>query len=646
MCGIAGLFDLSRGQPAGALEHAVRQMTDTIVHRGPDGSGVFADEAGGLALGHRRLAILDLSAAGAQPMTSADGRFVISFNGEIYNFADIARELPGFGTARRGHSDTEVLVEACARFGVEATVQRAVGMFAFALWDRRERVLTLVRDRLGIKPLYWARAGRMILFGSEIKTILAHPAFRAELDRDALAAYMRLGYVPAPHSIYRNLHKLRPGHILRVGLDGSISEAAFWDLRDIATRGPAGGGAGPRLGTKEAVDLLEERLTEAVRLRMIADVPLGAFLSGGIDSSTVVALMQKCASGPVKTFTIGFGEADYNEAAHARAVAMHLGTEHTEMTVTPEDARAVIPLLPEMHDEPFADVSAIPTYLLSRLTREHVTVALSGDGGDELFAGYDRYRVAGVARLPFLPAAARRGLGRFIGAFSPATWDRFAQLVPASRRPPAVGDKLSKLSRVLRAGDDDDVYRAVIALWEAPEDLVPGAVAATDAASDPTLARDLPDFLARMQYCDSVTYLPDDILTKVDRASMAVALEARVPILDHRVVELAWQMPGALKRMGGIAKWPLRQVLYRHVPRELVERPKMGFGVPIGAWLRGPLRDWAETLIAPERIAREGILNSALISRRWQEHLSGRRNWSYQIWTVLMFQAWRERWLA
>lgn len=642
MCGIAGLFDLARGQPGGALEHAVRAMTDTLVHRGPDGSGVFADETGGVALGHRRLSILDLSEAGAQPMASSDGRYVITFNGEIFNFADIARELPGGGTARRGHSDTEVLVESCARFGVEATVQRAVGMFAFALWDRRERVLTLVRDRLGIKPLYWARAGRMVLFASEIKAILAHPAFRPELDRDALAAYMRQGYVPAPHTIYRNMYKLRPGHVLRLGIDGTVSDKEFWSLRDIATGKT---GAPQMLDAEAATDALEERLTEAVRLRLVADVPLGAFLSGGIDSSTVVALMQKCASGRVKTFTIGFNESDYDEATHARAVANHLGTDHTELRITADDARAVIPMLPDMYDEPFADSSAIPTYLLSRLTRDHVTVALSGDGGDELFAGYDRYRMAGIARLGFLPGGLRRGLGHILGAVPPGAWDGMAHLLPAGRRPPALGDKLAKLARVLRAGNDDDVYRAIIALWEAPEELVPGAVPAPDAGCDPALARDLPDFLSRMQYLDSVTYLPDDILTKVDRASMAVSLEARMPLLDHRVVELAWQLPPELRRRDGVPKWLLRQVLYRHVPRALVERPKMGFGVPIGAWLRGPLRDWAESLLAPERLAREGILNPTLVTRRWHEHLSGRRNWTYQLWTVLMFQAWRERWL-
>jgi asparagine synthase (glutamine-hydrolysing) len=642
MCGIAGLFDLSRGQPAGALDRAVRGMIDALTHRGPDGAGTFADEAGGIALGHRRLAVIDLSDTGAQPMTSADGRFVISFNGEIYNFAEIARALPEGGAPLRGHSDTEVLLEACARFGIEGALGRTVGMFALALWDKRERVLTLARDRLGIKPLYWARAGRMILFASEIKAIVAHPAFQPEIDRDALAAYLRSGYVPAPRSIYRNLFKLQPGTALRLTLDGRAEESRFWDLRRIAgesLRGPLI--TDPVAATEE----LEDRLTVAVRDRLVSDVPLGAFLSGGIDSSTVVALMQKCATGPVKTFTIGFNEGDYDEATQARAVAAHLGTEHTELTVTAEDARAVIPLLPMHHDEPFADASAIPTYLLSKLTREHVTVALSGDGGDELFAGYDRYRVAGTARLPFVPAALRRLIGHGMGAVSPASWDLAARLLPESKRPPALGDKLAKLARVLRAQGDDDVYRAVTALWDDPQALVPGAHPVADAGADPGLGAELPHFMSRLQFIDSVTYLPDDILTKVDRASMAVALEARVPILDHRVVEFSWRLAPALKRRGGVSKWLLRQVLYRHVPRALVERPKMGFGVPIGAWLRGPLRDWAETLLAPERLAREGILNAAPITQRWHEHLSGRRNWSYQLWTVLMFQAWRERWM-
>ncbi len=643
MCGIAGLFDLSRGQPAGALDRAVRNMIDTLGHRGPDGQGTFVDEAGGVALGHRRLAIIDLSDAGAQPMTSANGRFVISFNGEIYNFAEIAQVLSQGVSTLRGHSDTEVLLEACARFGVDGALGRTVGMFALALWDKRERVLTLARDRLGIKPLYWARAGRMILFASEIKAIVTHPAFQPEIDRDALAAYMRSGYVPAPRSIYRNLFKLQPGTVLRLTLDGRADESRFWDLRRIASesmRGPLI--SDPDTATTE----LEDRLTVAVRDRLVSDVPLGAFLSGGIDSSTVVALMQKCASGPVKTFTIGFNENEYDEAAQARAVAAHLGTEHTELTVTAEDARNVIPLLPIHHDEPFADVSAIPTYLLSKLTREHVTVALSGDGGDELFAGYDRYRVAGTARLPFVPGLLRRALGHGMSAVTPGAWDALARPLPASRRPPALGDKLAKLARVLRARSDDDVYRAVTALWDDPKILLPGAQPVTDAADDPSLGAELPHFMSRLQCIDSVTYLPDDILTKVDRASMAVALEARVPLLDHRVVEFSWRLAPALKRRGGVSKWLLRQVLYRHVPRALVERPKMGFGVPIGAWLRGPLRDWAEALLAPERLTREGMLEAAPITRSWHEHLSGRRNWSYPLWTVLMFQAWRERWMG
>jgi asparagine synthase (glutamine-hydrolysing) len=642
MCGIAGIFDLSRGQPAGALERTVRAMTATLTHRGPDGDGAFTDEAGGLALGHRRLSIIDLTNAGTQPMTSSDGRFVITYNGEIYNFAEIARDLPGSGTDLRSRSDTEVLLEACARLGVEAALSRTVGMFAFALWDKRERTLTLARDRLGIKPLYWARAGRMVLFASEIKAILAHPAFVAELDRDALATYMRQGYVPAPHSIYKNLYKLRPGRVMTLSLNGGVNERPYWDLRSIAT---AGTSHTTSVDAETATDALEEQLTEAVRARLVSDVPLGAFLSGGIDSSTVVALMQKCANAPVKTFTIGFAESDYNEATHARAVAAHLGTEHTELTVTPLEARNTIPLLPAIHDEPFADASAIPTYLLSQMTRGHVTVALSGDGGDELFAGYDRYRVAGIARLAFLPAPLRQAIGQALGALPPAAWDGAAQLIPTSKRPAAAGDKLAKLARVLRAKDDDAVYRAVTALWESPEDVVPGARCVPDAGDDETLAGSLPNFLDRMQYLDTITYLPDDILTKVDRASMAVSLEARVPILDHRVVEYAWSLPRHFKRQGGMSKWLLRQVLYRHVPRALVERPKMGFGVPIGAWLRGPLRDWAEALIAPERLVREDIFNPALVTRRWQEHLSGRRNWSYQLWTVLMFQAWRERWM-
>lgn len=643
MCGLAGFLDLSRGQPAGALDHTVREMNARITHRGPDGEGTFVDENAGIALAHRRLAVVDLTDAGAQPMTSADGRYVIAYNGEVYNAADMAAELASAGGPRlRGRSDTEVLLEACARWGVEEALKRTVGMFALALWDRRERRLYLARDRMGIKPLYWGRFGKTIVFASELKALHAHPAFRKVLDRDSLSAYFRLGYVPAPHTIFRDVSKLAQGTILSVGMDGKDTTTPFWSLHNVAS----GGQRRPlKVDAREATDVLEQLLEDAVGMRLVSDVPLGAFLSGGIDSSLVAALMQKQAGGPVRTFTIGFDEAAYNEAGHARAVAAHLGTEHTEMTVRAADARAAIPELASLYDEPFADASAIPTLLLSRMTREHVTVALSGDGGDELFAGYDRYRVAGLARMTCLPGAARRGLGRMMAAMPPGAWDALARPLPGRFRPPALGDKLAKLARVLQARDDDGVYQAVRSLWLAPDDLVLGAHEAADVSADPGLARDFPSFLARMQYMDAAGYLPDDILVKVDRASMAVALEARVPLIDHRVVEFAWALPARFKRRGGVSKWLLREVLYRHVPRELMERPKMGFGVPVGAWIRGPLHDWARDLLDPARLERDGILDAAVVRRHWEEHQAGTRNWSYRLWAVLMFQAWKDRWL-
>ena len=641
MCGIAGFFDLARGQPKGALEHIVKGMAATLSHRGPDGAGTWADGAGGIALGHQRLAVIDLSATGAQPMASNDGRFVIAYNGEIYNAEELRGALAASGgPTLRGLCDTEILLEACAWWGVEETLKRAVGMFAFALWDKRERRLFLARDRLGIKPLYWGRMGRTIMFASELKALVAHPEFKGELARDAAASYFRHGYVPTPATIYRNVYKLCPGHMLEFGVDGVANDHTWWDLRAIVSQTTQG----KVVDEGASLDALEAQLREAVRCRLVSDVPLGAFLSGGIDSSTVVALMQAESTAPVKTFTIGFDEADYNEANHARDVAAHLGTDHTELTVRPDDARAVIPDLPMMHDEPFADVSAIPTFLISKLAREHVTVALSGDGGDELFAGYDRYRLAGVARLGFVPPVLRRALGSMIGALPPGAWDTFSRPIPIRFRPPALGDKLAKLSRVLQACDDDAVYRAICAQWSEPNVLVPGASEIQGAIFDDTLRGDIPNFLSRMQYLDTVTYLPDDILTKGDRASMAVALEARVPLLDHRVVEHAWRMHPSFKRRGGVSKWALRQILYRHVPRELVDRPKMGFGVPVGDWLRGPLRDWAETLLSHERLKNEGVLNADVVSAHWQEHLSGRRNWSYRLWTILMFQAWKEKW--
>jgi asparagine synthase (glutamine-hydrolysing) len=630
MCGIAGFLDLKASTEDTAARRLVTAMGDRLRHRGPDDGGAWVDGAAGIALAHRRLSILDLSPAGHQPMASADGRFVISYNGEVYNAGEVGGRL---GRPFRGHSDTEVIVEACAAWGVEATIPQLIGMFAMAIWDRRERRLWLVRDRLGIKPLYWARFGALLLFGSELKALTAHPGWTPTIDRDGLAAFMRFAAVPAPGSIFAGVHKLEPGCWLAIGPDGSQRIERFWDLRRVIAAGEAGRA---RAAPQDAADRLEALLKDAVGRRMVADVPLGAFLSGGIDSSAVVALMQAQSSRPVKTYSIGFAEAGYDEAPQAKAVAAHLKTDHTEFYVTPEDALAVVPDLPRIYDEPFADSSQIPSLLISRLARREVTVALSGDGGDELFAGYNRYRLAHRLwrRLKPLPRSARRVAAAALAGPSPAAWDRL--LAPLVRRGLGQpGDKLHKLAAVLPLADIDAVYGRLVSHW--PGGLVVGGSAGP--ARDLGLPPGLSD-VERMQAADILTYLPDDILTKVDRASMAVALEVRVPILDHRVVEYAWTLPVAAKFQGAVGKWLLRQVLYRHVPPALVERPKMGFGVPIDSWLRGPLRDWAEDLLEPKAMAAEGYLDPAPVQATWRQHVSGQRNCQHQLWTVLMFQAW------
>jgi asparagine synthase (glutamine-hydrolysing) len=644
MCGIAGFLEPSGGAGGAVSGQALTAMCEALRHRGPDGDGTWIDAAAGIALGHRRLAIIDLSEAGAQPMVSSCGRFVISYNGEIYNAAELRSELAALGRSFKGHSDTEVIVEGCAAWGIEATVERLNGMFAFAAWDRSERTLYLVRDRLGIKPVYWARFGGLVLFASELKALAAHPGWRPELNRDALAAYMRYSYVPSPLTIYQDVHKLEPGCILsaRAGEEPRITP--FWDLERIATDGQRDRFGG---NEEEAADRLDALLNDAVSRRMVSDVPLGAFLSGGIDSSIVVALMQANSTQPVRSFTIGFGEEDYNEARHAAAVAGHLGTDHTELYVSPEHARDVIPRLPEMYDEPFSDSSQIPTFLVSEMTRKHVTVALSGDGGDELFAGYTRYFQAptitslldGVPR-PLLAMGAGA-----IRALPPSTWRALFMAVPGRWRPPQAGDKMHKLASVMTEGSEG-FYQGLLSHWREPEQIVTGSREPAGLLADTRIREIVPDFIARMQYLDTLTYLPDDILTKVDRASMAVSLEARVPLLDHRVVAFSWSLPLAMKVKNGVGKSLLRQVLYRYVPAKLIDRPKMGFGVPIGEWLRGPLRDWAEELLDERRLKAEGILNPAPIRAKWSQHLAGTINWQYLIWDVLMFQAWRARWLA
>jgi asparagine synthase (glutamine-hydrolysing) len=641
MCGITGFVDLSASTPREQLLESVRHMSACIVHRGPDDSGEWADERSGVALGFRRLSILDLSPAGHQPMISASGRYVIIFNGEVYNFEQIRSELVSANAAPdfRGHSDTEVLLAAIEAWGVESAVRKFVGMFAFALWDREERELVLGRDRVGVKPLYYGVAGGTLLFGSELKPLRRHPRFDATLDRDALALYMRHNCIPAPHSVYRGIRKLEPGTIVKMR-GGKVGEPqAYWSAREVAIRGVASPFAG---SDAEAESTLDSLLRESVGLRMIADVPLGVFLSGGIDSSVVAAMMQASSSTPVKTFTIGFREDAFNEADHARQIARHLGTDHTELYVTPQETLDVIPRLPSIYDEPFADSSQIPTLLVSQLARRHVTVSLSGDGGDELFGGYNRYLVA--ARIwraaERLPATMRRMSAAAMRGVSPAVWDALVGLLPGTVRGGITGDRIHKFAGVIDSRTVDEVYWRLVSHWERPADVVRGATEPATVVSDSAASTGLADAIDRMMYRDLVTYLADDILVKVDRASMAVSLEAREPLLDHRLIEFAWTLPRRLKIRDGEGKWLLRRVLERYVPARYFDRPKMGFGVPLDRWLRGPLREWAEDLLAARELESHGLLDAEPVRRAWQEHLSGRRNWQYQLWDVLMLQAW------
>ncbi|HIJ38285.1 MAG TPA: asparagine synthase (glutamine-hydrolyzing) [Rhodospirillaceae bacterium] len=632
MCGIAGFLQRDAGPDQAAA--LARAMGDQLRHRGPDDGGEWTDDAAGIALAHRRLSIVDLSPAGHQPMISANGRFVISYNGEIFNADAIGRQL---NQPRRGHSDTEIILEACASLGVLATIRQLIGMFALALWDRQDHRLWLVRDRMGIKPLYWGRFGSLLLFGSELKALRAHPGWTAEIDPNALAGFLRNGYVAAPGSIYRGVRKLEPGCILEIDAEGSERLHRYWSLRQVIEAGRDQ--RQTRLDPVVAVDQLEALLKDAVGRRMVADVPLGAFLSGGIDSSVVVALMQAQSSRPVRTFSIGFSAEGYDEAPYARQVAQHLGTDHQQIYVTGQDALALVPRLATIYDEPFADSSQIPTLLICQAARQQVTVALSGDGGDELFAGYNRYRLhGGLWRLlTGMPGPVRQVMARALTLLPVARWDRLLRML--SRRGfGQPGDKLHKLAAVIAAGDAELFYRRLISHWPDPASLVQGG-----AQAPPFGFEDLPADLSpreRMQAADQLTYLPDDILAKVDRASMAVALEVRVPLLDHRVVEQAWTLPADLQMRGDTGKWLLRQLLYRHVPQAMVERPKMGFGVPLDGWLRGPLRDWAEALLDRQTLGQR--LDAEAIGLKWRQHLAGSHNWQHLLWDVLMFESWRQ----
>lgn len=643
MCGFAGFLDPAAASDPAGWPAVLNRMGDATRHRGPDDAGIWTDASPGIGMVHRRLSILDLSPAGAQPMTSPCGRYALAFNGEIYNHEELRSELDAEGGAFlwRGHSDTETLLACLRHWGVEKCLRKLVGMFAFAIWDKSEQTLYLARDRMGEKPLYYGRSGDAFLFGSELKPLTAHPAWRGEVDRDVLVSFLRFSYVPAPWSIYKGIFKLPPAHFVAIKNAGhTVGEPiCYWNLHQIA----AIGGKAAQHAPEELIDELEDLLRDAVKKQMAADVPLGAFLSGGIDSTTVTALMQSQSERPVQTFTIGFTETGFDEAVHAHKVAVHLDTDHTELYVTPQEAMASIPRLSAIYDEPFSDVSQIPTYLVSQLARKNVTVSLSGDGGDELFCGYNRY-LSGYSvwnKLKGLPQPVRHILAGLLERAPGHALDRFQSIFPKRFQVSSLADRLPKLGDALAHQDGFSYYRALVSHAKNPASIV---LRAHEPASLLTKHQqsNLSGLQEQMMFWDMMTYLPDDILTKVDRASMAVSLEVRVPLLDHRVVEFAWRVPTVFKYRDGQGKWLLRQVLYRYVPKELMERPKMGFGVPIEHWLRGPLRDWAESLLAESRIRQEGYLDPAPIRQMWCEHLSGRRNWQYHLWDVLMFQSWRE----
>ncbi len=655
MCGICGFAGFGSGGAARSCpRETIRRMTETLVHRGPDSGGILLEERIGVALGHRRLSILDLTPEGNQPMASPSGRYVVVYNGEIYNFQDLRDEMEGdAGRAHawRGTSDTEVLLSAFERWGFEPTLRRLVGMFAFALLDRSGPVLLLARDRFGEKPLYYGTAGGTFLFASELKAFHAHPTFAPEVDRDALAMYLRRNYVPAPHSIFRGVRKLPPGTFLAVGLKGGSpffeanEPVPYWSALDAALAGKADPFRGDET---EGIEELDRLLRRSVRGQKAADVPLGAFLSGGVDSSLVVSLLQAESDRPVRTFTVGFEEDDYSEAKQAAGVAGRLGTVHTEFLLSSREALESVPKIATLYDEPFADCSQIPTHLVACLARKHVTVCLTGDGGDELFAGYNRH-----FRLPALwellrrvPPGLRTLAAGAIRRIPPASWDRLLgriyAVLPERKRQRVPGDRFWKLSGILDAGSPQEMYLRLLSHWRDPSLVAAGGVEPRSLLTHPEEWPPALGFLEGMLFVDQVTYLPDDILVKADRAAMGASLETRMPFLDHRVAEFSWRLPLSFKIRGHDGKRILKELLRRYVPERWTDRKKMGFGMPIDSWLRGPLREWAESLLDASRLRREGILRPAPVRAAWSAHLSGKENRQYDIWNILMLQSWLE----
>jgi len=650
MCGFAGLLSTAGFTRDELADHATR-MIAPIAHRGPDDSGLWIDQHAGVALGFRRLAILDLSPQGHQPMRSVSDRYCATFNGEIYNYRDLRRELEAFGHRFNGQSDTEVMLAAFEQWGIERAVPRFAGMFAIAVWDAHDRSLTLVRDRLGKKPLYVYHEPGLITFGSELKALLAGPSFDRSIDPAALSSYLRYLCVPSPKTVFKRAIKLPPAHLLTINDARAPLPAprSYWSLEQVAHDGLAN----PFDGSEaEATDALEDLLADAVRRRLYSDVPLGALLSGGIDSSTVVALMQEQSSRPIKTYTIGFAEGSFDEAQHAAQVAAHVGTDHSELRLTGDDARTLIPRLVDIFDEPFADPSQLPTLLVSQFARREVTVALCGDGGDELFGGYNRYVYGSqiLTRVNRIPRMVRQPVGAGLGSVSAPAWDRLHHLTSAVLPVPQehFGERVHKIGHLLNAGSMAGMYRSLLSAWQQPEALLAGDLAA-DLQPDDVPGRIMDgsspgDVLDRMMLADQLMYLPDDLLAKVDRASMAVSLEVRAPLLDHRVVEFSWRLPQSMKVRGAIGKCILRQVLYRRVPKQLIERPKMGFSVPIDEWLRGPLREWARDLLFSN--AGSSWLDQTAIARAWNDLGDGRPRAGTAVWAAVMLQAWRQRWSA
>jgi asparagine synthase (glutamine-hydrolysing) len=647
MCGIAGLMT-AHGLTAERMAEELQRMTQTLTHRGPDDAGVWCDASAGVGLGHRRLSIVDLSPLGHQPMVSHSGRYIITFNGEIYNYREVRAQLITLSHTFRSTSDTEVLLAAVEEWGLSRALQRCTGMFALGLWDARERILHLARDRFGEKPLYYGSFSGALLFGSELKALRANSCWSADIDRDALTLLLRRGYIPAPHSIFLQVRKVMPGSIVSVRIQGSgvsLSDAVYWSPREAFE---AADRAGMVRSADDAVASIDQALRAAISRQMVADVPVGAFLSGGVDSSLIVALMQQLNTQPVRTFSMGFSEAAYNEAPFARQIAAHLGTHHTELMVTPRETVDVIPLLPRIYDEPFGDSSQIPTYLVSKLARTDVTVSLSGDAGDELFGGYDRYplSIERWQRLARVPAAFRHLAGAAALGTPPWLLELLAgpaKLSKRWRRHGLLSDRLRERAPRWTARGFRDFYNVEQSLCQ-PGGLVPGASEPLTVANDPSSWLPSADDTRHMMFVDTCSYLPGDILVKVDRAAMAVSLETRVPFLDPEVATAAWRIPTAIQFADGRGKWPLRQLLQRHVPHSMFDRPKRGFEVPVAKWLRMELFDWADTLLAEERLRREGFFDSAAVRRRWRQHIDQDCDWSFSLWTILMFQAWLEYW--